>query len=917
MFTMKLRYFFIFLFCLPLISLSQTNSAFLPKTILVKVKENYRSVCSPNEIKNASFEKYSAAIGVTKMELVFPNHQPENRDGFVDLSLIYQITYSAPLNEQEVANKLARINIFAYAEPYIIPELAYTPNDSIISDPVKTWHLIMINAFSAWDISKGDTNIVVGITDTGWDNTHPDLVGNAKKNYNDTINGVDDDLDGYVDNFIGWDLGNNDNDAQLEGSNHGTHVSGLTAAVTDNGIGVASIGFNTKFMPLKISNSAGSLTQAYQGVVYAADHGCFIINCSWGSTTPGEFQKDVIDYAIINKGCLVVGACGNNGNEILFYPAAYDGVLTVAASEESDLKKNNSNYGYYVDISAPGENMWSTFGGGTYGNNGGTSMAAPVVSGAAALVKAMNPSYTNQQVAAVLRATAFDMNPLNPTYFDKLGNGRLDVFNALSATSPQFVELVTVDVNDQNDNIYIEADTLRITGTFTNYLSPINGLTVTLSSTSPYVTILDATTTLPNLNTMESFVHGADPFLVQVLNGAPFNEQVLFKAVITNGSYTVNEYFNVTLNPDYINLEENQVKTTITSKGKIGFNDVSNSVGLGFSFNGEQLLYEAGLMVGANVNQVSDCVRGASGQDQDFNSLINVKYNPPYVSALDLIGKMDDATYALALNVSIEQKSYAYSSAPNDKFVIVQYLLKNEGLATINDLYLGLFADWDIQNYALNAAGFDASRKMGYARSLEADSTYAAIKLLTSGTFVNYSLDNVSGGAGGVDISNGFTTDEKYTTLSTNKASAGLPSGQDVAHVVSSGNFTLNAGDSVIVAFAIIAGTGLTDIQTSADAAQDIYDNPIGVNELEETSIFSVYPNPTDGKINLKINLVENLKIKNITIYNVHGAELSLDFQIKSSANFQIDLSALPNGVYFIELQTADKIYKKKLVVSR
>ena len=903
---MKFKYL-ILAFLIPFIGFAQQNNEFLPKTIVVKVKENYRSVCSPNEIKNALFEKYSTAIGVTKIELIFPHHQAETRDNFIDLSLIYQITYSAQLNEQEVAKKMSRLPILAYAEPYIIPELAYTPNDSIISDPVKTWHLIMINAFSAWDITKGDTTVVVGITDTGWDNTHPDLVGNAKKNYNDPINGADDDGDGYIDNFIGWDLGNNDNDAQLEGSNHGTHVSGLAAAATDNGIGIASIGFNTKFMPLKISNSAGILTQAYQGVVYAADHGCFIINCSWGSTTPGEFQKDVIDYAIINKGCLVVGACGNNGNEVLFYPAAYDGVLTVAASEESDLKKNNSNYGYYVDISAPGENMWSTIGGGSYGNNGGTSMAAPVVSGAAALVKAMNPSYTNQQVAAVLRATAFDMNPLNPTYFDKLGNGRLDVSNALTATSPQFVELTAVDVNDQNDNIYIEADTLRIVGIFTNYLSAISGLTVTLSSTSPYVTIIDATTSLPNLNTLQSYTHGADPFLVQVLNGAPFNEQVLFKAVITNGSYTVNEYFNVVLNPDYINVEVNQVKTTITSKGKIGFNDVNNSIGLGFSFNGEQLLYESGLMIGTNINQVSDCVRGASGQDLDFQSLINVKYNPPYVSALDLIGKMDDATYALSLNVSIEQTSYAFATTPNDKFVIVQYLLKNEGLATINDLYLGLFADWDIQNYALNTSGFDASRKMGFARSLEADSLYAAIKLLTNGTFVNYSLDNVSGGAGGVDISNGFTTDEKYTTLSTNKASAGLPSGQDVAHVVSSGNFTLNAGDSVIVAFAIIAGNGLADIQTSADAAQDIYDNPIGVNELEEEDYFSIYPNPTTGWLTIKTNATFN----QIVIKNVLGEVL-----LTTTAT-QLNLSNWANGVYFVEVFSNETNYIKKVVLSR
>ncbi|HRN43064.1 MAG TPA: T9SS type A sorting domain-containing protein, partial [Vicingus sp.] len=173
------------------------------------------------------------------------------------------------------------------------------------------------------------------------------------------------------------------------------------------------------------------------------------------------------------------------------------------------------------------------------------------------------------------------------------------------------------------------------------------------------------------------------------------------------------------------------------------------------------------------------------------------------------------------------------------------------------------------------------------------------------------------GGAGGVDISNGYTTAEKYTTLSTNKLSAGLPSGQDIAHVVSSGNFTINAGDSVTVAFALIAGVGLVDIQASADAAQSAYDNIIGVEEVEENKEFTIYPNPTNGKIYLKMNQIEDLKIKNIVVYNVFGAELSLDVEIKPTSTQQIDLTQLPNGVYFIELQTVNKSYRKKIVLSK
>ena len=190
------------------------------------------------------------------------------------------------------------MKITEYVEPYYLPKLTYTPSDTITDNQR---YLDLMEAENAWDITKGDTTIVIGITDTGWDTSHPDLLDNVKINYNDPINGVDDDNDGYIDNYIGWDLGMDDNDAMWESSAHGTNVSGIAAAATDNVTGIAGVGFNTKFMPIKISNSVGVLTRAYQGVVYAADHGCFIINCSWGSFVPSQFGQDIIDYATIKK----------------------------------------------------------------------------------------------------------------------------------------------------------------------------------------------------------------------------------------------------------------------------------------------------------------------------------------------------------------------------------------------------------------------------------------------------------------------------------------------------------------------------------------------------------------------------------------------------------------------------------------
>lgn len=550
---------------------AKAQSDYLPQTIILKVKETYRDKCAKTAINHPIFTQLLNEIGVKKMGKMFPAKHQEKKKGNMDLSLIYELTYTNNISVDAVVNKLKKLPIVEYAQPHYLPQLAYSPSDTNIS---KQYFLALIDAFNAWDINKGDTNITIGITDTGWDTAHLDLKGNVRINYADPINGVDDDLDGYIDNYIGWDFGMNDNNALFESTSHGVYVSGFAAAVTDNVVGIAGVGFNTKFLPIKISNAAGQLTHAYEGVVYAADHGCFVINCSWGGFTSGQFEKEVIDYAIKNKGCVVVGAAGNNDADILFYPAAYPGVLSVSATEESDFKKNTSNYGYYVDISAPGENMYGTAGNNSYGINGGTSMAAPLVSGAVALVKAQFPAYNNQQVAAVLKATTDDLNALNPTYADKLGSGRLNLFKALSTTTPQFVELTSDSIFDNNNNTLTGGDTLNIIGFFTNYLSPVSTLTITLSSTSPYVNIIDGLTSLPPLNMSDTASNNTDPFLVEILNGAATNEKITFKLNITDTTYSRNEYLTITINPDHINVAINEIATTITSRGKIGWKSV-------------------------------------------------------------------------------------------------------------------------------------------------------------------------------------------------------------------------------------------------------------------------------------------------------------------------------------------------------
>jgi len=892
----------IFTFTLMQIGVSQKTDKTLPQTVIFKIQEKYRTECYLSKIAIPSFNHIMKEIGVNEVSKMFPYKKKEKEIGKVDLSLIYELTYTNSFTVEEVIRKLKNLKISEYVEPYYLPQLTYTPNDTILPNQ---YYINLIQAENAWNFTQGDTTIVIGITDTGWDPTHPDLLGNVKINYADPINGTDDDGDGYIDNYMGWDLGMNDNNALWESTSHGVSVTGLAAAVTDNVTGIAGVGFNCKFLPVKISNSVGQLTKAYQGIVYAADHGCFVINCSWGSYTSSAFSQSIIDYATINKGCLVVVAVGNDNGENVFYPAAYNGVLSVAATEQSDLKKNNSNYGFYVDISAPGEAMWTTGANGGFSTNGGTSMAAPVVSGAAALLKSQFPSYNNYQIAALIQATADDLNVLNPSYIDKLGSGRLNVFNGVSATTVQFLELTNHITTDNNNNIFVFGDTLFIEGFFENYLDPITGVTVTITSTSPYVNIIDGVTSLSAMGTLSTTSNSADKFVVEVLSGVPFNEVVTFKAVITNGTFTNNDYFTVILNPDYINLAENLVATTITSIGKIGFNDVNNLVGLGFTYAGEQILYEAGFMIGDATTRVADVVRGTAGQDQDFSSQQNVQFNPPYVSALDLYGVIDDSPLTIPLDIRIEQFSYAYLNAPDDKYVIVVYEIENTGLTSLTNAYAGIFADWDIIDYSINKAGYDVARKMGYVHSMNNDTIYAAIKVLSFKAAINYSID--LDGSGGVNPnSSGFTTSEKYTTLSTTRNLAGGTNGADVAHVVATGNFSLNPGEKITVAFAIIAGDSLIDIQASADAAQIRYDtDALSVEESNDENELTIYPNPTTGVV----QIYSNEAIKQITVRNILGETIT------ETISPNIDISTYPNGIYFIEVVTAQNRFSQKIVL--
>lgn len=905
---------------------SLTTKDYLANTIIVKVDPKYKSDCLINGINHPSFQNLAQSLGISTIHKKFPFDKTPPKEfnelgqRYADLSLIYELRYSASLPIEKVINKLLSTHIFIYAEPHIIPQLNYNPNDPL-ANPTDQYHLQTINAFNAWGVNKGDSSIVIGVTDTGIDPSHPDLFNCIKRNYNDLPDGIDNDGDLYIDNYLGWDLGSNDNDATFAANPHGVHVCGIAGATTDNATGGAGVGFNCKILPIKISDASGSLVAAYEGIKYGADHGCSVINCSWGSTGSSQFGQDIIDYATINKNCLVVAAAGNNIFNTDFYPAAYNYVLAVANTNSGDAKSNSSNYGYFVDVCAPGENIFSTWPGNMYVNQSGTSMASPVTAGAAGLVKKQFPSYSALQIGERLKVTSDNIYPLNAPYINRLGSGRINLFRALTDPPTPSVVFSNKTVSDHNDEMFVIGDTLFITGFFTNYLDPTSSLTATLNPLSAYASIIDNVTPLGVINTMASVNNNGDPFRFKLTGSIPINQAIDFELVLQDGSYQNKQYFTIYVNVDYINIAINDVSTTATSNGKIGYNQNGQSQGLGFVYKGVDMLYEAGLMIGVDTNRVSDCVRGnnPSIADVDFSNQQTIAKQIPSVFAdLETHAKIKDNLAFTPLPIEVDQKTLTWTNAPNKQFVIWEYQITNQNVSdTLKNMYVGLFADWDIDGatYAQNRSGYHAPTKMGYSYYTAANGKYAGIKLLTYTAAANfYAVDHVGGGNGGLDFTNGVDSKEKYISLSTPRLSAGVGgNGNDVINVMSSGPFTLKPGESAKVAFAILGGDSLSHLINGATQAQTTYDGlTTNINSFSDYKAdIYLYPNPATDRLTI---IQTNNIYDQVDIMNVSG---QLVLSEKLNLKTIIDVSSLRNSVYFLKYSGKAQHDFQKLIISR
>src|ERR1700757_2419766 len=932
--------------------------------IIFKVKEQYRGNCSVSYINETKLTPILNYLGVSSLAKLFPMEKaPKEKfnklgQAYADLSLTYEIKFSnKDISLEKAINLMLSTGLFDYADPrYIRKTSVFWPNDPNANTNTKPQYqyLARIKAYNVWDLSgggtQGDTNVVIGIVDSGTDLLHPDLIPNFKHNYNEIPNNnIDDDHDGYVDNILGWDLAgadyNNvvgDNLPQIMGTNneHGSHVSGDASAATNNGIGVAGVGFNCKLLPVKCAadndtrgtGGEGYIITGYEGIQYAASHGAKVINCSWGGTGGSSYEQSIITAATINYNCIVVAAAGNDAADEISYPAGYNYVLSVAATNaNNDVKASFSNWNYTVDLCTPGNGIYNTVYSTTDATNpqyvsmSGTSMASPITAGGVALVLSKFPTYTGMQAGQRLIVTTDNNYASNLTSLaNKLGSGRLNLYNAVTSTvaaQGESVVFTNDSINDHNDLVFTQGDTLFIGGSFINYLNPTSSAataSITAVSGGAYLTTLNSSFALGAMASSTSKSNVTTPFKFKV-GTAPLNTTVVFQVKITDGAYTQSYFFSVLLNPDYVNITINQVFTTITSRGKIGWSKDGEAGGLGFAYNGDNLLYEGGLMIGTSPTAVSDYIRGTSStgaSDTDFVTVVTAhKVVPSLVSEFDVNGEFNDADASPVQKLLVRHNAYAWSTPGSSKFVIVEYIIHNTGTSTLSNLYAGIFADWDVDasTASTNRADYDAARMMGYTYNLPTTTLFAGIQLLTATTPTFYAIDNVGAGAGGVNISSsaGFKKADKYTTLSTMRTQAGdsTATGNDVCNVMSSGPFTIAANDSVKVAFALIAGDNLTDLQTSADTAYIRYNGvpiPLGINKAGIQN-FAAYPNPATNTLNFVFNSseTENYTVSLVNTLGQTVKVMTTTAPSNSVHKVSFDVSDLATGAYMYKATSA------------
>lgn len=466
------------------------------------------------------------------------------------LGRIIKVTFTNDVDEGTFLQLQSLDQNIEYVQKAETYQINFTPNDSLLS---QQWALNKIQAFDAWNKTQGTDSVRIGVIDTGIDYLHPDLQNKIWQNPGEIgtdvfgndkrTNDIDDDNNGFVDDYRGWDFTDRvgfpfdssggdyldwDNDP-FDENNHGTYIAGIAAAQTNNFTGIAGAAPNIEIVNLRAFDPGGygEEDDVAAAILYAVENGVKVLNMSFGDYSFSYVLRDVVQYAY-SKNIVLVGSAGNSNSPLPHYPSGYSEVICVGNSTQDDFRAGSSNYGSTLDLMAPGTQIVTTARNNNYASINGTSAATPFISAAAALILSIG-NYTNEEVKQILKSTSDDIG--EPGWDIYTGAGRLNLYRAVTVTAPSVIKFnhPTQDFATLDDSLKINATVLSPLFSYysisygyglnpTNWIPLIEQASNQFSNEDIYTLSL---TSLPDT------VYGLR-LVVQLTNGRTFEERVNF-----------------------------------------------------------------------------------------------------------------------------------------------------------------------------------------------------------------------------------------------------------------------------------------------------------------------------------------------------------------------------------------------------
>jgi len=945
------------LFALLLISISlnaqERSIEYLENSLIIKFKSEQdvanfksKSIAQPTlfiehnvEILNSIWKnEYD-----TKINLRMQSRGKVIEPSIIDrLKNIHYVSFDSDVDALELANEISNLPEVEYAEPRYIYQTGLVTNDPIENDFVE-FH----NFDQAWELVSNTEDIIISIVDSGVNYDHEDLRGKQWLNEDEIPNnGIDDDGNGFVDDYLGWDFVDidengsrtEDNDPFGTFSSHGTHVAGIATATPNNGLGLVGAGYNARYMAVKVgglqddpstSNDESRAIQAgYEGILYSIINGADIINCSWGGAgIASQFQQDIIDLGR-DSGSLIVVSAGNAASDAENYPADYENVLSVGALGSGNVIASYSSFGAEVDVFAKGTirssvgttpNQYATF--------SGTSMSSPVVAGLAALVKAKYPNFTPEQIENQIKNSSISIEPDNITSLQsKLGSGKINALTAVGPPQPNIFIRSEEYLNSEGDDLGIsENGTLSITlsnsgGTTTNLSATINSLSenIIIPSTSILIgeIVNDGQRTIEvpillNEGILESLTGEISIDLVDNTLDYNASEILIFDRLL----YRVSNVNNLAL--------------SFSGNGNIGFYDAENSSGgIGFVPNHQtadffkaNLLYEGGIILGAN-NKIISNVRGLEEEpyDQDFDPIefYSIK-TPGDISDSDGRAVFTSSDTSSIENVRITLNTYAYEDPSTSNSIILNYILENVSpTLALSEVYFGIFNDWNIGDPSNNSTSYNSINDILVIEE-SGLSEYPKTALATFGnTSSVLAINNNYQGANSnfrFNINDGFTINEKNNSIKSGVRNTNIFK-TDVSAVVATGPYFIPPRSSVSLGFVYAFGDSEEELVDQINAARDL--NIFEITEMNsnsqnsfpnETALFQNYPNPFNPSTTFSFG-IDGSENVTLSVYNLLGQKVRTVVNSKLEAgihNYTVSMNDLGSGVYFAILETPQK----------